>query len=90
MTSEKTHSANNLAKASSPYLQQHAYEAGNWVLPGLVKPILPASQIILRRLGISGPLWRLFQNKWLQRLYRHNFRRPNTSWGVPQANRKII
>ena len=41
------------------FLQQQAHEAGNWVLPGLVQPILPGSQRILRGLGISGPLWRL-------------------------------
>jgi len=72
------------------YLQQHAYQAGNWVLPGLVKPILPGSQKLLRGLGISGPLWRLFHRPWLQHLYRRNFRRADTSWGMPQGNRKVI
>lgn len=72
------------------FLQQQAYEAGNWILPGLVEPILPASQRILRGLGISGPLWRLFQKPWMQRLYRSNFRRPNTSWGVPHSTRKVV
>jgi radical SAM superfamily enzyme YgiQ (UPF0313 family) len=72
------------------FLQRQAYEAGNWVLPGLVEPLLPASQRILRALGVSGPLWRLFQNRWMQRLYRHNFKQPNTSWGVPRSSRKVI
>ena len=43
------------------FLQQQAYDAGNWVLPGLVESILPVSQRVLRALGVSGPLWRLFQ-----------------------------
>ena len=72
------------------FLQQQAHEAGNWVLPGLVQPILPGSQRILRGLGISGPLWRLLHRPWMQRLYRDNFKRPNTSWGVPNASKKVI
>jgi radical SAM superfamily enzyme YgiQ (UPF0313 family) len=72
------------------FLQQQAHEAGNWVLPGLVQPILPGSQRILRYLGISGPLWRLLHRPWMQRLYRGNFKRPNTSWGVPNASKKVI
>ena len=72
------------------FLQQQAHEAGNWVLPGLVQPILPGSQRILRGLGISGPLWRLLHRPWMQRLYRGNFKRPNTSWGVPNASKKIV
>ena len=72
------------------FLQQQAHEAGNWVLPGLVQPILPGSQRILRGLGISGPFWRLLHRPWMQRLYRGNFKRPNTSWGVPNASKKVI
>jgi len=72
------------------FLQQQAHEAGNWVLPGLVEPILPSSQRILRGLGISGPLWRLLHKPWMQRLYRGNFKRPNTSWGVPNASKKVV
>lgn len=72
------------------FLQQQAYEAGNWVLPGLVEPILPLSQRVIRALGVSGPLWRLFRKNWIQRVYRHNFRRPNTSLGVPGSSRKIL
>jgi len=72
------------------FLQQQAYEAGNWVLPGLVEPILPRSQRVLRGLGISGPLWRLLHKPWMQWLYRGNFKRPNTSWGVPNASKKVI
>ena len=72
------------------FLQQQAYETGNWILPGLVEPIQPGSQRLIRRLGISGPLWRLFQKPWMQRLYRDHFRRPNTSWGVPNASKRVI
>ena len=72
------------------YLQQQALAAGNWVLPGLAAPILPASQRLLRGLGISGPLWRLLQNRWMHALNRTRFRRPNTSWGVPHPRRKVV
>ena len=72
------------------YLQQQAYEAGNWVLPGLAAPILPASQRLLRGLGISGPLWRLLQSRWMHAINRTRFRRPNTSWGVPHPRRRVV
>jgi len=72
------------------FLQQQAHEAGNWVLPGLVEPIQPGSQRLIRRLGVSGPLWRLFHRPWMQWLYRRNFKRPNTSWGVPNTSKKVI
>ena len=72
------------------YLQQQAYEAGNWVLPGLAAPILPGSQRLLRGLGISGPLWRLLQNRWMHVFNRTRFRRPNTSWGVPHPKRRVV
>ncbi|MGD2055242.1 MAG: cobalamin-dependent protein [Gammaproteobacteria bacterium] len=72
------------------YLQQQAYEAGNWVLPGLAAPILPGSQRLLRGLGISGPLWRLLQNRWMHAVNRTRFRHPGTSWGVPHPRRKIV
>jgi len=72
------------------FLQQQAYETGNWVLPGLVEPIQPVSQRFLRGLGIAGPLWRLFHKPWMQWFYRNNFKRPNTSWGVPNASKKVI
>jgi len=72
------------------YLQQQAREAGNWVLPGLAAPILPGSQRLLRGLGISGPLWRLLQNRWMHVLNRNRFRRPNTSWGIPDPRRKVV
>ncbi len=72
------------------FLQQQAYETGNWVLPGLVEPIQPASQRLLRWLGIAGPLWRLFHKPWMQWFYRSNFKRPNTSWGVPNSSKKVV
>lgn len=72
------------------FLIAQAREAGNWVLPGLVEPILPSSQLVLRGLGISGPLWRLFQQPLMRRFYRGNFKRPKTSWGVPHPTKKIV
>jgi hypothetical protein len=72
------------------YLQRQAWEAGNWVLPGLAAPILPGSQRLLRALGVSGPLWGLLQNRWMHVLNRGRFRRPNTSWGVPRRRRNVL
>jgi radical SAM superfamily enzyme YgiQ (UPF0313 family) len=72
------------------FLQQQAHAAGNWVLPGLVPPLLPASQKILRGLGVSGPLWRLLRKPWIYYFNRGKFRRPNTSWGVPNRKRKVF
>ncbi len=72
------------------HLQKQALEAGNWVLPGLAAPILPGSQRLLRGLGISGPLWRLLQKPWMQKLNRSKFRQPNTSWGIPNRKHKKL
>ncbi|MCO6414447.1 MAG: cobalamin-dependent protein [Thiogranum sp.] len=72
------------------HLQMQAYQAGNWVLPGLAAPILPGSQRLLRGLGISGPLWRLLQSPWMHALNRSRFKHPNTSWGVPHPGRKVV
>jgi radical SAM superfamily enzyme YgiQ (UPF0313 family) len=72
------------------FLRQQAYEAGNWVLPGLVEPIQPGSQRILRGLGISGPLWRLLRQPWMKWFYRDHFKRASTSWGVPHKARKVL
>ena len=72
------------------YLMLQAQEAGNWVLPGLRPPILPGSQRLLRAIGISGPLWRLLRSPLMRTLSRRKFRRPNTSWGIPNPRRKIL
>ena len=72
------------------YLQQQALQAGNWVLPGLAAPILPRSQRLLRGLGISGPLWRLLQQRWMRRFNRLRFNQPITSWGAPSQRRKVV
>jgi radical SAM superfamily enzyme YgiQ (UPF0313 family) len=72
------------------YLQQQALKAGNWVLPGLSPPLLPASQRLLRALGISGPLWRLLRFSAMRAASRSKFRRPNTSWGIPNPRRKVL
>ena len=71
------------------YLQRQAHEAGNWVLPGMQPPLLPVSQRMLRALGISGPLWRLFRFSWMRQISRTKFRRPGTSWGIPNLRRKV-
>ena len=69
------------------YLRQQATEAGNWILPGLEPPLLPLSQRILRGLGVSGPLWRLLRYPAMRRISRIKFRRPDTSWGIPNPRR---
>ena len=71
------------------YLQRQALEAGNWVLPGMQPPLLPVSQRMLRALGISGPLWRLLRFSWMRQISRTKFRRPGTSWGIPNLRRKV-
>lgn len=72
------------------YLQQQAFESGNWVLPGLEPPLLPVSQRILRGMGISGPMWRLLRYPLMRQVSRTKFRRPNTSWGVPKQRRRVL
>ncbi len=72
------------------FLQQQARAAGNWVLPGLSPPLLPVSQKILRGLGVSGPLWRLLRKPWIHYIHRSKFRRPNTSWGVPNPKSRVF
>jgi len=72
------------------YLRRQAYEAANWVLPGLEPPILPSTQRLLRGVGVSGPLWRFLQKPWINRFNRGKFKRPNTSWGVPNSGRKVV
>lgn len=71
------------------YLRRQARAAGNWVLPGLEPPLLPASQRLLRGLGVSGPLWRLLRFSWMRRLSRGKFRRTTTSWGIPHPRRTL-
>jgi radical SAM superfamily enzyme YgiQ (UPF0313 family) len=72
------------------YLQAQARAAGNWVLPGMEAPLLPASQRLLRALGVSGPLWRLLRFRWMRALSRGKFQRPATSWGVPNRRRYLV
>ncbi|MEA2094399.1 MAG: lipid biosynthesis B12-binding/radical SAM protein [Pseudomonadota bacterium] len=72
------------------YLRRQAREAGNWVLPGLEPPLLPASQRALRALGISGPLWRLLRYPWMRHISRTKFHRPSTSWGPPNQRRTVL
>ncbi len=56
------------------YLLRQAREAGNWVLPGLVRPIDPLSQRLVRALGASGPLWRLLASPLVRGFTRARFR----------------
>ncbi len=72
-----------------PFLCRQAAEAGNWVLPGVVPPPLPASQRLLRALGVSGPLWRLLGSRLFRAASRLKYRRPLTSAGVPTPRRLI-
>jgi len=72
------------------YLQRQALEAGNWVLPGLSPPLLPASQRVLRAMGIAGPLWRLLRFSAMRAASRTKFLRSNTSWGIPNPRRKVL
>jgi len=72
------------------YLTRQARQAGNWVLPGIEPPLLPASQRLLRGLGISGPLWRLLRFSWMRRVSRGKFRRATTSWGIPNPRRTLL
>jgi radical SAM superfamily enzyme YgiQ (UPF0313 family) len=72
------------------FLQQQARAGGHWVLPGMEPPLLPTSQRILRTLGISGPLWRLLRYSWVRRISRTKFKRPATSWGVPNPRRTLL
>jgi len=72
------------------FLQQQARAGGHWVLPGMEPPLLPISQRILRTLGISGPLWRLLHYSWMRRISRTKFKRPATSWGIPNPRRTLL
>jgi len=72
-----------------PFLCGQAAEAGNWVLPGVVPPLLPASQRLLRAAGVSGPLWRLLRSRLFRAASRFKYRRPVTSAGVPTPRRLI-
>lgn len=61
------------------YLRRQAAAAGNWVLPGLSPPLLPASQRLFRALGVSGPLWQLLRSRFIRAASRTKFRRPSTA-----------
>ena len=67
------------------YLLRQASEAGNWVLPGLARPIDPVSQRLLRTLGIVGPLWRLLASAPVRHASRAKFRLG--SW-LPRRGRR--
>jgi radical SAM superfamily enzyme YgiQ (UPF0313 family) len=72
------------------FLLRQAREAGNWVLPGLKPPLEPLSQRAIRALGIAGPLWRLLRFPLVRAASRTKFRRPATSWGIPNVARRVL
>ncbi|MGD2064313.1 MAG: cobalamin-dependent protein [Nitrospirota bacterium] len=78
-----------VAELLPAYLRRQAVETGNWVLPGLVPPLLPASQRLFRALGVAGPLWRLLRSPGIRAASRSKFRRPYTSSGVPTPRRIV-
>lgn len=54
-----------------PYLEKFAAERGNWILPGIVPPIRPVTQQIIRFAGYKKPLWHLLKYGFFKnRVYR--------------------
>ncbi len=53
------------------YLERYASSRGNWILPGVVPPLRPVTQKIIRFLGYKRPLWHLLRYGVLKdRVYR--------------------
>ena len=54
-----------------PYLEKFAAKRGNWILPGVVAPLRPITQKIIRFLGYKKPLWHLLRyGVFKDRVYR--------------------
>lgn len=54
-----------------PYLEGFAAARGNWILPGIVPPIRPITQRIIRLAGYKKPLWHLLRyGVFKNRVYR--------------------
>ncbi len=54
-----------------PYLEEFSSARGNWILPGVVPPLAPTTQRIIRFLGYKKPLWHLLKyGVFKNRVYR--------------------
>ncbi len=54
-----------------PYLEQFAAKRGNWILPGVVPPMRPVTQKLIRMAGYKKPLWHLLRyGLFKDRVYR--------------------
>ncbi len=54
-----------------PFLESFARARGNWVLPGLVPPVEPITQRLIRAIGYKPPLWHLLRyGVFKDRIYR--------------------
>jgi len=54
-----------------PYLERFSAKRGNWILPGVVAPLRPITQRIIRFVGYKKPLWHLLRyGIFKDRVYR--------------------
>ncbi|MHB1756752.1 MAG: B12-binding domain-containing radical SAM protein [Leptospirillum sp.] len=54
-----------------PYLEKFAAQRGNWILPGVVAPLRPITQRLIRFVGYKKPLWHLLRyGVFKDRVYR--------------------
>jgi len=54
-----------------PYLESFSAARGNWILPGVVPPLAPTTQRVIRFLGYRKPLWHLLKyGVFKNRVYR--------------------
>jgi len=54
-----------------PYLERFSAARGNWILPGVVPPLAPTTQRLIRFLGYKKPLWHLLKyGVFKNRVYR--------------------
>lgn len=54
-----------------PYLEAFSAARGNWILPGVVPPLAPTTQRIIRFMGYRKPLWHLLKyGVFKNRVYR--------------------
>ena len=53
------------------FLEDYARRRGNWILPGIVPPMRPIVQRLIRAAGYKAPLWHLLRYGLLKdRIYR--------------------
>lgn len=81
--------ASEVRKFLPNYLLSVAKKSGNWILPGLVTPILPMNQRLLRAIGVSGPLWKLLEHPVIRKFSKGKFGLTSTSWGSPQTKGRV-